>query len=79
MSIRRSRGATRCPTCQRTKSEAIEEQVSRKKVCDCSTCIFRSDIQKAIDESTRIKIVKKDSPKINFRKKEHTISIKRKI
>ena len=55
--------ATRCPTCSRSKSEAIEEQVRKGKECGCDNCIFREEINDVIKKKKKIgKITPKPKP-----------------
>lgn len=63
-------GATRCPTCTRSKSEAIEEQVRKRKECGCDNCIFREEIRDAIEN-------KKKNGKITAKPKPPRVKIKR--
>lgn len=43
-------GISRCKVCLRTKEEAISEQLSLGKVCDCTECVFAEDIKTALQE-----------------------------
>jgi len=51
----------RCPSCKRNKNKAISEQVSKGEPCDVprGNCVFAREIAKAIEEKTKIRIVKK--------------------
>jgi hypothetical protein len=49
----------RCPICKRSKNKAIQEQVSLRVGCGVVGCVFAQEIRKAIEEKTKITVVKK--------------------
>lgn len=60
MRFKRTSFQRRCNICRRSKSEAIAEQLSRKKVCDPEACPFYSAIRDAIYEAERPRLLRFD-------------------
>ena len=72
-----------CPYCRRRKKVAIEQQVALRKVCEvdnATDCVFRREIQDAIDKKTNLKFVKRTKPKIKVveKPKPNIVFIKKK-
>lgn len=63
-------GATRCPICSRSKNEAIEEQVRKRKGCGCDNCIFMEEIQTAIENKRIIPKPKPRPPRFKIKRIE---------
>jgi hypothetical protein len=40
----------RCPACKRTLKQAIDEQISFQRICPLEHCVFKVEIQQAIEE-----------------------------
>jgi hypothetical protein len=59
----------RCPLCKRSKNKAIQEQSSQRVGCEVSGCIFAREIARAIEEKTKITVIKKLKPIIRIIKK----------
>lgn len=59
----------RCPICKRSKNKAIQEQTAQRIGCGITGCVFAREITKAIEEKTKIKVVKKEPKKIRIIKK----------
>ena len=59
----------RCPICKRSKNKAIQEQSSQRVPCGVAGCVFSREIAKAIEEKTKIKVIKKEPKKIRVVKK----------
>ena len=59
----------RCPICKRSKNKAMQEQVSLRVPCGVIGCVFAREIAKAIEEKTKIKVIKKEPKKIHVVKK----------
>jgi hypothetical protein len=59
----------RCPICKRSKSKAIQEQSALRAGCGIVGCVFSREITKAIEEKTKIKVIKKEPKKIHIVKK----------
>jgi len=59
----------RCPICKRSKIKAIQEQSFQRVGCGASGCVFEREIKNAIEEKTRIKVVKNKPMKIRVVKK----------
>ena len=59
----------RCPHCKRSKNRAIQEQLSKREICESVECAFADEIKKAIEDANRIKVIKKTRPIINVEKK----------
>jgi len=72
MFFRKSSNINRCPRCNRKKSEAIQEQVSKGCLCDIKGCYFVSEIEDAIKKK-KIHIVKKSKVHVRVLKKEKPI------
>lgn len=59
----------RCPICKRSKNKAIQEQAEQRVGCEVAGCVFAREIAKAIEEKTKIKVIKKEPKKIRVVKK----------
>jgi hypothetical protein len=59
----------RCPICKRSKNKAIQEQTAQRVGCGMTNCAFKSEIQNAIVEKPKIKVVKKLQPFIRIVRK----------
>jgi hypothetical protein len=59
----------RCPICRRNKNKAIQEQSAQRVPCGVTGCVFAREIAKAIEEKTKIKVIKKEPKKIRVIKK----------
>jgi hypothetical protein len=60
----------RCPICKRSKSKAIQEQTEKRTGCGIVGCVFAQEIENAIEEKGKIKIIKKQPKKIHIIKKQ---------
>jgi hypothetical protein len=58
----------RCPFCKRNKAKALQEQVSKRTICDFVQCPFVDEIKKTIEEKRKMTIIKKPKPMINVEK-----------
>ena len=56
----------RCPTCKRSKTKAIREQVAEGKGCNVNPnyCYFKKEIKDALKRKNNIKIIKKKEKKV---------------
>jgi len=59
----------RCPICKRSKNKAIQEQSALRVGCGIAGCVFAREIKKAIEDKTKIKVVKNEPKKIRVIKK----------
>jgi hypothetical protein len=59
----------RCPICKRSKNKAIQEQATQRAGCGIAGCVFAHEITKAIEEKTKITVIKKEPKKIHIVKK----------
>lgn len=59
----------RCVICKRPRQRAIREQVNEGQTCPNYNCPFRGDILSKIEETSRIKIIKKQTPPFRIIKK----------
>jgi hypothetical protein len=59
----------RCPICKRSKSKAIQEQSAQRAGCGIAGCVFSREITRAIEEKTKITVIKKEPKKIRIIKK----------
>jgi hypothetical protein len=59
----------RCPICKRSKNKAIQEQTSQRIGCGIIGCVFAQEIQRAIEEKTKITVIKKAKSIIRIIKK----------
>jgi hypothetical protein len=59
----------RCPSCRRSKSKAIREQVAKKEPCGFQKddCFFFNEIKDALEKKNNIKVVKKEKRKTNVK------------
>jgi len=60
----------RCPICKRSKNKAIQEQTTQRVGCGIAGCVFAREIATAIEEQTKIKVIKKEPEKFRVIKKE---------
>jgi hypothetical protein len=62
-------GKKRCPICKRSKNKAIQEQSAQRAGCGIAGCVFVREITRAIEEKTKIAVIRKVSKKIHIVKK----------
>lgn len=59
----------RCSICKRNKNKAIKEQSELRIGCGVLGCVFNCEITRAIEEKSKIRVVKKEPIKIRVIKK----------
>ena len=64
----------RCPSCKRSKTKAIREQIAKKEPCGFpkNDCFFFDEIKDALEKKNNIKVVIKEKKKtpVRIEKKE---------